>query len=87
VRNTLVSLSTDLAHAVIAERAGWYFPTTPATAGVLMPDGIMRFINIEPGGKLAPDEVSGFLGDTSEDGPIKATGDVTMGMLVESIYA
>jgi hypothetical protein len=87
VHNTLVALSTDSAEAVISERAGWYFPTTQSTAGVLMPDGVMKFFTIEPGGKLTPDAVPDFLGDTSKDGPIKATGNVTLGMLVESIYA
>jgi hypothetical protein len=87
VRNTLISLSTDLAQAVIAERSGWYFPQKPSTAGVLMPDAEMKFIKIGPGGKLAPSEVGAFLGDASDEGPMKASGDVTMGMLVDSIYA
>lgn len=86
VRNTLVCLSTDLADAVISERAGYYFPTSPSTAGVMMPDGVMKFINMQPGGKLAPDVAAAHVADTSEDGPMKATGDVTMGMLVDSIY-
>ena len=87
VHNTLIALSTDLAETVIVERTGWYFPTTQSTAGVMMPDGLMKFIKIEPGGKLALDAVADVLADASEDGPIRATGDVSMGMLVESIYA
>jgi hypothetical protein len=87
VRNTLVSLDTDSAQAVVAERSGWYFPQKPSTAGVLMSDGVMRFIKIGPGGALAPGEVGAYMEDASDDGPMKAGGDVTMGMLVDSIYS
>ncbi|MCA2249017.1 hypothetical protein JF729_14625 [Mycobacterium intracellulare] len=87
VHNTLVCVSTDMADAVIAERAGYYFSSRTSTAGVLMPDGVTKFINIEPGGKVTPDQVANLLGSASEDGPMAAAGDVTMGMLVESIYA
>lgn len=82
VRNTLISLSTDPSEAVVVERSGWYFPESPSTAGVLMPDGVMKFIHITPGGK-----VDKAADPPSDDGPMKATGDVTMGMLVDSIYA
>jgi hypothetical protein len=47
----------------------------------------MKFIKIESGRKLALDAVANVLADASEDGPTRATGDVSMGTLVESIYA
>ncbi|OBC04397.1 hypothetical protein A5784_12495 [Mycobacterium sp. 852013-50091_SCH5140682] len=87
VRNTVVSLDTDLADMVIADRAGFYFPQTPSTAGVWMPDGVMKFIRASPGGKLAPEQTDAAITDDSQDGPMAARGDTTMGMLVQSIYA
>ena len=47
----------------------------------------MKFINIEPGGKLAPDAATAAKDDTSVDVSAKATGGTTMGMLIDSIYA
>jgi hypothetical protein len=44
----------------------------------------MQFITGEPGGP-APAEI--MRNDASGDGTTAATGDVTMGMLVDSIYA
>jgi hypothetical protein len=89
VRNTLVCLSTDLSDSVITERSSFYFPETPSTAGVFMPNDRMKFIKIAPGGKLEPGQATAAKADTSVDGPIKAMGGatMTMGMLVDSIYA
>jgi hypothetical protein len=88
VRNTLVCLDTDLSDSAISERSSFYFPETPSTAGVFMPNDRMKFIKIAPGGKPEPDQPAAFE-DSSVDGPIKATGgaSMTMGMLVDSIYA
>ena len=41
VRNTLISLSTDLVDKVISERGGFYFPQTRSTAAVLRTSGRM----------------------------------------------
>jgi hypothetical protein len=70
---------------VIPERSLFYFPETPSTAGVLLSSGVMKFINIERGDRFEPGESA--VDDASTDGPVKATGGTTMGMLVESIYA
>ncbi|MGY4647662.1 hypothetical protein [Mycobacterium sp. URHB0021] len=83
VRNTVTSIDTDLAEMVFVDRAYYYFPTSPSTAAVLLPDGEMKFIIAGPGTKPTLDEAE----DDPEDGPMKARGDVTMGMLVQSIYA
>lgn len=84
VRNTVVCIDTDFADMVIADRAYFYFPTSSSTAGVSMPNGRMMFIWIGEG--RAPDDDDTVAADL-EDGPIKAHGDTTMGMLVDSIYA
>jgi hypothetical protein len=49
VRNTVVAIDTDLADMVIADHAVHYFPTSPSTAGVLLPDDVMKFIWTSPG--------------------------------------
>lgn len=87
VRNTVVCIDTDFADMVITDRAYFYFPTSPSTAGVAMPlgtDELMKFIWIGPGHRPTDEEVADA---ESNDGPIQAQGDATMGMLVESIYA
>lgn len=89
VRNTLIALDVDEAEEVIVDRGGTYFRDRPSTAGVLLPDGVMRFIKVEPGtpqsgqapSSARPDDEGGA------NGPIRATGTVTMGMLVDSIYS
>lgn len=89
VRNTLIALDVDEAEEVIVDRGGTYFRDRPSTAGVLLPDGVMKFIKVEPGtlqsgqapSSARPDD------DGGADAPIRATGTVTMGMLVDSIYS
>lgn len=86
VRNTVVSLDTDLADMAISERAGFYFPQSPSTAGVLLPNGVMKFIKVGPGGMMSSDG-SEAASESSEDAPMTAQGDTTMGMLIDTIYA
>jgi hypothetical protein len=60
VRNTLICVETDLADAVLSERGGYYFPTTPRTVGVLRSTGRMQFIMADPKGKLTPEAARRF---------------------------
>lgn len=87
VRNTLVSLSTDLVDKIISERAGFYFPQTPSTAGVLRTSGRMQFIKMEPGSTLPTDEAAAAPSETSESGQIEVRSDMTMGMLADAIFS
>jgi hypothetical protein len=87
VRNTLVCLENDQADAVLSERAGFYFPKVKTAQGVLRSTDRMQFITADPGGRLAPEQAETVRSDASGEGPPAATGDVTMGMLVDSIYA
>jgi hypothetical protein len=87
VRNTVVAIDTDLADMMISDRAYHYFPTSPSTAGVLLPDGVMKFIWTSQAQKVPPEERGAAGDDDSLDGPMTARGDVTMGMIVTSIYA
>lgn len=76
------------AEEVIVDRGGTYFRDRPSTAGVLLADGVMKFIKAEPGtlqSGQAPS--SGRPDDGGADVPIRATGTVTTGMLVDSIYS
>jgi hypothetical protein len=84
VRNTVVCIDTDFADMVIADRAYHYFPTSSSTAAVLMPNDTLMFIWIAKG--RPPDDTDTAAAE-SNDGPIQAHGDTTMGMLVDSIYA
>lgn len=79
VRNTVISLHSDQADEAIADRAATYFAGRPSTAGVLLPDGIMKFIHVNEGQN--PDST------TEGDGQLKARGQLTMGMLVSSVYS
>lgn len=85
VRNTVVCLDTDLADMVISDRAYYYFSTVPSTAAVLLPHNEFKFIGTSAGQKTSPEEVAAA--EQDDNGPIIAQGDVTMGMLVASIYA
>jgi hypothetical protein len=85
VRNTVVGIDTDRADMVIADRGYHYFPKVKSTAAVLLPDGVMKFIWASPGEKPSQDQLDAA--DASQSGPIHAKGDVTMGMIVASIYA
>lgn len=86
VRNTFVSLSTDLVENVVTERGGFYFPDTRSTAGVLRSSGRMQFITIDPGSTVGADEAGLPPGGSSKDRPIIAGSNVTMGSLVDRIY-
>lgn len=86
VRNTLVCVEADLADSVLSERGGYYFPTTPITVGVFRSTGRMQFLRMEPKGTLKSEEAQGTPEDSSDDGVAKATGDIAMGVLVDSIY-
>jgi hypothetical protein len=85
--NILVCLDNDLSEMVIPERSLYYFPEVSSTVGVLLSDNIMKFLKIERGGTVAPDDRSAATEDDAVDGPVTATGGTTMGMLVDSIYA
>jgi hypothetical protein len=87
VRNTVVSIESDLVDGVIGERVGYYFPHSPCTAAVLRASGRMQFITAKPGGQLAPDQATAMLADQSPDAVPRAGGNTTMGMLVDSIYS
>ncbi|QFS93547.1 hypothetical protein FIV07_22540 [Mycobacterium sp. THAF192] len=87
VRNTVLSIDSDLADVVISDRAYYYFPTSPSTAGVLLPDGVMKFIQTSAAQPVPPEERVPAVDNDSQVGPMTARGDVTMGMLIASIYA
>ncbi|AQT79628.1 hypothetical protein B1R94_10640 [Mycolicibacterium litorale] len=71
VRNTLVSLSTDMADAVISDRGAFYFPETTSTAGVLRSSGRMQFIRMEQGRRDSADNQSEL---PQTDKPLVPTG-------------
>jgi hypothetical protein len=87
VRNTLICVEDDPADAVLSERAGYYFPNVKNAQGVLRSTGRMQFITAAPGGRLTAEEAQVARDNASHDGVAAATGDVTMGMLVDSIYS
>lgn len=87
VRNTLVCLEDDRADAVLSERAGYYFPNVKTAQAVLRSTRRMQFITANPGGRVTPKQADAARSDMSGDGVTAASGDVTMGMLVDSIYA
>lgn len=86
VRNTVISVDTDLADMVLTDRAGHYFPKVGSTAGVWMPNGRMMFLKVEPGGHLSPEEREARIADNSDNAPATAHGNTTMAMLVDAIY-
>jgi hypothetical protein len=85
VRNTLICTETDIADAVLSERGGYYFPATPFTVGVFRSTGRMQFIQADPKGKLKPEEGQEDP-EYSHGGTASATGDISMGKLVDAIY-
>lgn len=87
VRNTVIALHSDLANEVYADRAATYFAGRPSTAGVLLPDGVMKFIRTDGPGTV--DERTEPAAETVDrsDGPLQARGSVTMGMLISTIYS
>jgi hypothetical protein len=87
VRNTLICVEDDLADAVLSERSGYYFPTVRSAQGVLRSTGRMQFIIATPGGRRTPEEVQAVHDAAFDGGNPTATGQLTMGMLVDSIYA
>lgn len=87
MRNTLICLEDDPADAVLSERSVYYFPTVKTAQAVLRSTGRMQFITANPGGTLTREEAQATRDDASDDGVAAATGETTMGMLVDSIYA
>jgi hypothetical protein len=88
VRNTLVCLEDDLADAVLTERAAHYFPMSGSTVGVLRASGCMQFIVVDHKGKMSPEQAAlAKADDAPDESTSRATGDATMGLLVDSVYS
>lgn len=83
VRNTLVCLSSDVADDAIAERLATYFSERATVASFDEASRRMRFITVDPGKGIETNPQRTCV----EDGTMRASGDVTIGMLVDTIYA
>ncbi|QVI30121.1 hypothetical protein MN2019_12975 [Mycolicibacterium neoaurum] len=87
VRNTLVSLSTDMADAVISDRGAFYFSETVGTAGVLRSNGRMQFVRMEQGRRDSADSQRELPQTDSSPSANRISGsNVTMGSLVDRVY-
>jgi len=87
VRNTVVCIDSDLADAVVTDRAYHYFPTLTSTAAVSVADGPderLKFMIIGAGHKPTAQEKAST---DANEGLMQAKGSLTMGMLIEAIYA
>ncbi|MGW0359210.1 hypothetical protein ACWDXV_33900 [Nocardia nova] len=85
VRDTVIALHSDQADDAFSDRTATYFPNRPTTAGVLLPDGIMKFIRSAGPAGAAPADWAAESGE-GEEGNFQARGALTMGMLVSTIY-
>ncbi|MGW4849434.1 hypothetical protein [Nocardia brasiliensis] len=81
VRNTVIALASDRADEVFSDRSATYFSGRSSTAGVLLPNGVMKFVNSDSGRQPADHS-----DQASADSPLVARGPLTMGMVVDTIY-
>lgn len=85
VRDLVIALHSDPADDTLSDRTAAYFPNRPSTAGVLLPDGMMKFIRATEADGTTPPDWAEESGD-GEEGRVQARGALTMGMVVSTIY-
>ncbi|MEU6562667.1 hypothetical protein [Nocardia nova] len=78
-------MHSDPADDTFSDRAATYFPNKPCTAGVLLPEGIMKFVRSAGPAGTAPAGWAEESGE-GEEGRFRTRGTLTMGMVVSTIY-
>lgn len=81
VRNTVVCIDDDPGEDSLTERMGNYFPDGGTVAVHCRDVGRMKFLEVRGGSRISSSGVG-----AGDDESFTATGDVSMGMMVDTVY-